>query len=646
MTLENLFAWSLQLLVLAAAGTLLPVVFRLRDPRWQPRYYQAVLALCLLLPVLQPWPSEIILVRSTQIELAARTAAIPAPRVPIEPAWAADQIAFAVLAAGALARAAWLAIGLLRLRRHRRDARPLYPLPPAVDAARERAGADAVVCLAADQTGPVTFGLRVPLILLPPSFLELPRDAQFAVACHEFLHVRRRDWAQHIAEEVVSILFWFHPAVWWLVSRIRLTREQAVDREVVLLTQARDPYVEALLTMSGARPVLDLAPAPLFLRRGHLVERISSIVKEVSMSKRRLIGSYLSMGAALAGATWMGAALFPLRGPAQVQTTPSEQQRRAEAERLVKERLEAAAAALRGSVSQDTPGVTVTPGGPILHRTGVSYPIPALRQRISGQVVLDLSLDAAGNVVDARAISGPEQLRNAALGSVLNWHYEGTAPKRIQATIDFNAENSPPPPPPPPPPPASGTLRKIDLSRLPEQLRSLLAPRLARFEGGPYSAERLQEIKEIVQEVEPHVTGFSQSGTELPGVFELTLYPPGAGMLPPAGSTVSAAFTSPPPEGVMRIRVGGNVQAAKLIHRVDPLYPPLARQARIQGTVRFNVLIDTEGRPKEIQLISGHPLMVQTALDAIKQWAWQPTLLNGSKAEVITQVDVNFTLNE
>ncbi len=94
------------------------------------------------------------------------------------------------------------------------------------------------------------------------------------------------------------------------------------------------------------------------------------------------------------------------------------------------------------------------------------------------------------------------------------------------------------------------------------------------------------------------------------------------------------------------IRMGANVVAANLINKVEPVYPPLARQARIQGTVRFNVVIDKEGRVQNLTLISGHPLLVASAKDAVQQWIYKPTLLNGEPVMVMTTVDVNFTLSQ
>jgi protein TonB len=102
----------------------------------------------------------------------------------------------------------------------------------------------------------------------------------------------------------------------------------------------------------------------------------------------------------------------------------------------------------------------------------------------------------------------------------------------------------------------------------------------------------------------------------------------------------------PPKPGVKRITVGGNVQAALLISQAKPVYPPLAKQARIQGTVKFAAIIADDGTMRDLQVISGHPLLVPAAIEAVKTWKYQPTLLEGAPVEVATQIDVNFTLTE
>jgi protein TonB len=114
---------------------------------------------------------------------------------------------------------------------------------------------------------------------------------------------------------------------------------------------------------------------------------------------------------------------------------------------------------------------------------------------------------------------------------------------------------------------------------------------------------------------------------------------------------VSAAPPPPPPPvekkaPPSRIRVGGNVQSAKLVRQPKPVYPQLAKQARIQGVVKLHALISKEGTIENLTVISGHPLLVPSALEAVKQWVYQPTQLNGEPVGVETEIDVNFTLSQ
>jgi len=110
---------------------------------------------------------------------------------------------------------------------------------------------------------------------------------------------------------------------------------------------------------------------------------------------------------------------------------------------------------------------------------------------------------------------------------------------------------------------------------------------------------------------------------------------------PPPPPPVKAVATQSGP-----LRVGGNVQAANLVKKITPVYPALAKSARIQGTVRFTAIIGKDGTIQNLQLVSGHPMLVQSATEAVKQWVYKPTLLNGEAVEVITQIDVNFTLSQ
>jgi protein TonB len=95
-----------------------------------------------------------------------------------------------------------------------------------------------------------------------------------------------------------------------------------------------------------------------------------------------------------------------------------------------------------------------------------------------------------------------------------------------------------------------------------------------------------------------------------------------------------------------RIRVGGSVQLAKRVTMVQPVYPPLAKQARIQGTVVLSAIIAKDGTIQEIHVTSGPAMLQQAAVDAVKRWVYAPTLLNSEPVEVSTEIEVNFRLSQ
>jgi protein TonB len=111
------------------------------------------------------------------------------------------------------------------------------------------------------------------------------------------------------------------------------------------------------------------------------------------------------------------------------------------------------------------------------------------------------------------------------------------------------------------------------------------------------------------------------------------------GAPPPPPPPKKAAPTGP-------VRVGGQVAEANLIKKVQPVYPPLAKSARVSGTVEFSAVISKEGNIENLQLVRGHPLLVNAAKEAVLQWKYRPTMLNGQAVEVITSIIVNFTLSQ
>jgi hypothetical protein len=167
----------------------------------------------------------------------------------------------------------------------------------------------------------VTFGFTAPVILLPARFPAMDVRFQSAIACHELLHVRRRDWAHHLLEEVIRAIFWFHPAIAWLIARVRLAREQVVDLEVIELTNARKTYLQALLEFTAGRAAAPI-PAPPFLVERQLAERVALMLKEVRMSRIRLIASLTAISCCIALAIVLAVWTFPLKAAPRLPQNP------------------------------------------------------------------------------------------------------------------------------------------------------------------------------------------------------------------------------------------------------------------------------------------------------------------------------------
>ena len=630
----NLLAYSLQIALLVALAALVPAPARLRLPRVRLAYWQLLLAACLLLPAVRPWKQEV-LTLSTPVDTPI---ANPVPVPPLGPAPIPTAgIVLGLLACGALVRLTWLATGFFRLARLRRHSVPLSPF--------NSWSAEAEILVSDAISSPVTFGFLRPVVLLPANFPDLDTAAREAILCHEILHVRRRDWLFTISEELVRGVFWFHPAIWWLLGEIALAREQVVDRQVVELTQSREEYLDALLAIAGAPPQLDLAPAPLFLRKRHLKQRVVSIMKEVHMSKSKSFSALAAGLGILVLACWLATATFPLAAAPQTVA--------------------------------DGPGITVDAGGALMHRTAVFYPEAARAANIQGTVTLEATLESTGSVAETRVLSGPIELRRTAQQAVLQWHYVMDSGSTRQVKVQFQLPTTQAGPAAAqsavigavassvtaPPVPSSvsmiGNIRanplvgkriaQISISGMSDALSADLLSRLPVHEGDTLTADTLNQVRKAAHDFDEHITVGVAITPE--GDARLILSLPGGvpnGLIGGLVSSVPSAAPSlpTPADGTKRIAIGGNVQQAKLIMQSRPVYPPDAKAARIQGVVHLSAIIAKDGTVANLTVISGHPLLIPSALDAVRQWTYQTTLLNGEPVEVVTQIDVNYTLSQ
>ena len=193
-----------------------------------------------------------------------------------------------------------------------------------------------------------------------------------------------------------------------------------------------------------------------------------------------------------------------------------------------------------------------------------------------------------------------------------------------------------PPPPPPPPPPAAAEVQHVVRQIQTDMLNN------GALRTPTKIPQKIQMIKE--EEAPPPMPASGGVAGGVPGGI------PGGQMGGVIGSVISAtsSLAAVPkfvPATPQRIRISAGVTKGLLIQRIEPPYPTLARAARVQGDVVLSAVIDTNGHITNLQLVSGHPMLVPAAIAAVKQWRYKPYLLNGQPVEVETTITVIFTLS-
>ncbi len=432
--LRNLAAWSLQAGLLALAAAALSRLVPVERPAARLALGQGLLLSVLLLPLLQPWPAATAAV-SWSIGPALPLAGAPGTTATAPAAAAWPPIAALVLAAGAGLFLSRLLLGLVRLRSLRRAGRPLVD-PAWLASARSELAPRASFVVSEAVSSPATFGLRRPVVLLPPDFTSLARERQEAMALHELEHARRGDWGFVVLEELLRAALFFHPAVHWLVSRVRLAREQTVDAAVVRRLGGRDAYLRSLVDAARVAGRARAVPAAPFLRESHLRERVDLLLKGVAMSRLRTAAHVALTAAALVLAfAWVSSAV-PL---VAVQTT------------------EAAVTVADEPIAP--------PSEPrLVHKVNPAYPAEAKAAGTQGVVVVRLVIGKDGAVKEASVVAsaptlerikelkpaegmatvleGDPRLAEAAVDAVKQWRYEPMRkdgkPVEVKALVTVN----------------------------------------------------------------------------------------------------------------------------------------------------------------------------------------------------------------
>ncbi len=504
---------------------------------------------------------------------------------------------------------------------------------------------------------PFTAGVVRPVILLPESWREWPREKLAAVLVHELAHIARRDWLAARVAAANRCLFWFHPLAWWLERKLASLAEESADSTALAVIGDPRSYAGAILdfafAMQGKRlRSMEATAMARTTKVGRRVERILAASHFRKATFRRgavalIIAGALPLlyaAAALTPApqTVTGEQIYP---PVRVYT-------KAELTDETARQLEAALAQSPADPAARMKLISFyqQKGDLDSVRRHTWWLVENCPERIEAMMASAMVLQSAseddkirlGNLW-SRPLEDPAALANAsqtmmALGRLFD------AEERL-----LGAHRAAPD-------------RNIYASRLAYlYVSSILGVGYRDAFAGEWTLFTRKARSEL--ETSPDAAVVGAAGEILLRQANSDWFDTAEKYLERARSLDSGnqrwikALTfltqlrnTPvrPVEAVTpdRVRVGGNAQQTKLIEQTRPVYPPLAKQARLQGLVRLSAIIGTDGTVKSLDLVSGHPLLAPAAIEAVRQWVYQPTLLNGKPVEVMTQIDVNFAFAE
>ncbi|HLH02093.1 MAG TPA: TonB family protein [Bryobacteraceae bacterium] len=495
-------------------------------------------------------------------------------------------------------------------------------------------------------------------ILLPESAISWPEAKLGLVLAHEMCHVRRNDPALAQFASLACCLLWFHPLVWFVKRRLASLAEECCDEFVLERTRAANSYAGVLLEFAeeiaehGTRL---LEPASALLHGTRLEQRINRIFSAAKRSKqagllvRAAVITLFVPGVYLAAAARPGAPQSPARlAVLDDDSTTAD--------------LEARLAAKPDDVD--------------LHRQllirywndrqGSKY-VPQLLWVIEHDPE-DAWLGAMGLRPEGSAFNTPddyvriEQAWEAALAG------HPDSPKVLMNAAAFFEPGDP--------------ARALELLRQAKQLApedthnryqyAMASIYVEAFVSAiPHSLTKSHMTPDLAAQLRNELD--SSTDTSLLSTVGTHLVQIGTHSYPelkakgfdllqraidldPANPALKEALESAKAEPVRQanyanamhpagaIRIGAAVAAANLENKVDPVYPPLALSAQIRGTVEFSIVIGADGRVQDIRLVRGHPLLVNAAKEAVAQYRYRPTLLNGKAVPVATDVNVLFEL--
>ena len=555
--------------------------------------------------------------------------------------------------AGVLLMATHLLAGWVRVKRIRRSASVLetshWPARVRAMAGRFAATRRVRLLVSSIVDVPAVIGCLRPAILVPASALSGLTPAHLeAILLHELAHVRRGDYLVNVVQCVVEVLLFYHPAVWWVSSQIRREREHCCDDVAASLCADRMTYARALTSLEELR-----GPAPrlaLGASGGDLLARIRRLIEPERVSSPRVSGGFAmgiivtvalfalgaQAGSLAIGADQSGTVVPPARpievAPIVTATTPTSPTtsgtpvalparpnptRPAEAAAPAMAIVGAApparvdqdqtsSAGLSGTVRDRTGGVMPGVRIALTNMAASEPPLAATTSNARGEFVLDglragtylLTISQPGFRTGRTSIAlTAGQIRR--IDAVLN---VGSVAESVSVQSPGSAQRAEPNSTRPPP-------------SKPQTVATLFDDAKLLYEQGLYAAaaRATEQALELLR----------------------------------ARSQEASTITDAPAATVQEagpIRVGGSISEPRKIRHVSPKYPAEALAAGVEGLVVVEAVIATDGTVRDIQVMRSVAMLDGAAMDAVRQWLFTPTLLNGTPVEVIITASVNFAI--
>ena len=537
-------------------------------------------------------------------------------------------------AVGVFALALRLGRGWINVAHLRREATPLVDHPVAASAVRiaHRLGVrqSVRVLASARVLVPAVIGWIRPAILLPAAVLTgMPASHLDAILAHELAHVRRSDFLVNVLQSAAEVLLFYHPAVWWVSRQIRIERELCADDLAVAISGDRITYAAALTSLESLRA----EPLAIAMVSGDdLLTRVRRLLDPDVTTRPRISGGFamtvammlllLSFTGTETGTSAAAAATVPQAQAAPAQSTPPETAtssvpaktaagvakptRSASTEaapnaapsaRPVATSEQTARSQVTGFVRDKDggvlPGVVVTIGAPgtPLESPAANRVITNARGVFTFQDVQPGEYELSASLPGFRTNRSRLNVAPGASPSVVIALELGS----LRETVTVRQAAAPGTPRPPNAPAQSAT-HYFDLAKM------------------YYQTGRLLEAEEMTTKA----LALMRSET------------------PPATPAPLADATTGP------IRVGGSVNEPKKIRDVKPVYPAIAAAAAVEGTVIIEAVVGVDGTVQNARVIRSVPLLDEGALDAVRQWQYTPTKLNGRPVEVLVTVSITF----